>query len=320
MHKRAGWMAALAAVGLLCGGAAARAEDGVKVGQSIAACLCFLPARVADQVGILKRHGLSMELLILRGDAQEMQALASGGIDVGLGSGPGIGLISKGVPAKGVAVIADSLADMALIAPKGGVTSLDQLKGRKLGVSSAGSLTYWLARRVALHEGWEPTAIAPVSLGDLDANIAGLKSGAVDGIVFGVEAGYLLGDLGQGQVVATMDQIVPNFISHAMFATDAMIKDRPDVLRRFVAAWFETIGWMGEHRAETVAIATGVTKLPEGVMGRTYDTVMPTMSRTGVFNAASLRLLADSFVELGMLPGAIDPAPYLDTRFLPGGR
>ena len=298
----------------------AQAADTVKVGQSIAACFCFLPVRVAEQVGIWKQHDLAVQLLILRGDAQLQQALASGGVDIGVGSGPAIGLLSKGVPAKAVAATADSLADMGLVLPEAAPQDLADLKGKRLGVSSAGSLTYWLARKLAQHEGWEPTAIVPVSLGDLDANVAAMKGGAVNGFIFGVEAGYLLSDQGAGKLALTFDKIVPRFISHAMFATDTMIKDRPDVVRRFVQGWFETVAWMQAHRDDTVKIATDVTKLPQDVMARTYDTVMPTMSATGRFDAASLKILAASFVELGMLPTEIDPASEINTGFLPGDR
>jgi ABC-type nitrate/sulfonate/bicarbonate transport system substrate-binding protein len=154
----------------------------------------------------------------------------------------------------------------------------------------------------------------------MDANVAAMKSGAVDGFVMGVEAGYLLSDQDSGRLLVRFDSIVPRFVSHAMFATDAVIKRDPDAVRRFVAGWFDAVAWMETHKTETVKIASDASKLPLDVMSRTYDDVMPTMSRTGRFDPEALKILAQSFVELGMLPTVIDPAAEIDSSFLPAGK
>jgi ABC-type nitrate/sulfonate/bicarbonate transport system substrate-binding protein len=309
---------ALAAVMACSGIASASAAERVNVGQSIASCICFLPMHVAQKIGIWKKYGLDVNISVLRGDAQLQQALAAGSVDIGVGGGPGIGLLAKGVPAKAVAATAGSPGDIGLIVPENSpIKTVADLKGKRIGVSSAGSLTYWLAKKIAQKEGWGPDDIQTVSLGDFASNVAGMKSGAVDAIIFGVEAGYQLEAKKEGRLLMTFAGIVPNFESHAAFASDSIIKKRPDVVRKFLAGWFETVAWMENHKQQSVQIAADYTKFPNAVMAKTFDVVMPTMSRDGVFDPKALKVLAQSFVDLGIVTKEPDMTKLIDTDFLP---
>lgn len=302
-------------------GASAAALQQVNVGQSIASCVCFLPLHVAQKMGFWKKFGLDVNISILRGDAQLQQALASGSIDIGVGGGPGIGLLAKGVPAKAIAATTGSPGDMGLIIPANSpIKSVKDLKGKRIGVSSAGSLTYWLAKKIAQKEGWSPNDIHTVALGDFASNVAGMKSGAADAIIFGVEAGYQLETKKAGRLLMTFANIVPNFESHVAFASDSVIKKRPDVVRRFLKAWFYTVRWMASHKQQSVRIAVDYTKFAPGVMAKTFDKVMPTMSRDGKFDPKALAVLSQSFVDLGILTKKPNMAKLMDTEFLPKGK
>src|SRR5262249_58214255 len=51
------------------------------------------------------------------------------------------------------------------------IRSLDQLKGKTIGVSTAGSLTAWLAKDLARKKGWRPQAITVVTMGNAPTTI-----------------------------------------------------------------------------------------------------------------------------------------------------
>jgi ABC-type nitrate/sulfonate/bicarbonate transport system substrate-binding protein len=88
-------------------------------------------------------------------------------------------------------------------------------------------------------------------------------------------------------------------------------------LKRFLAAWFKTIAFMRANRAETVAVMGKVTGEGEVIAGKEYDLEMPMFSTDGRFDAAALKKLSDSFVELKMLDRAVDLSPYVTEKFLP---
>ena len=63
-------------------------------------------------------------------------------------------------------------------------------------------------------------------------------------------------------MLVTYGSILPDFITHGMFASDAMIAQHPDTVRRFVHAWFDTIKYMRANKAETIKLTQPVTNLP----------------------------------------------------------
>ena len=70
-------------------GGVAHASDRVRVGKSQGSAWTFLPLDVGVEQGLFARQGIDVEISDLAGDAKLQQAFAAGGIDFGLGSGPG---------------------------------------------------------------------------------------------------------------------------------------------------------------------------------------------------------------------------------------
>jgi NitT/TauT family transport system substrate-binding protein len=101
-----------------------------------------------------------------------------------------------------------------------------------------------------------------------------------------------------------------------IFATDALIANKPDQVRRFLAGWKETIAFMAANKAETVRIARQVTGLDEAIESREYDDVMPMMSRDLRFHAKALDVIGDSFPEMEIMPAKPDMHTLYTEEFL----
>jgi ABC-type nitrate/sulfonate/bicarbonate transport system substrate-binding protein len=91
--------------GLALSAQSAHAIDTIRVGKP-AIAWTFTPFDVGLETGIFAKHGLKLEITTFGGDAKVQQALAANGVDLAVGSGPGMGFAVKGVPAKAVAAIA----------------------------------------------------------------------------------------------------------------------------------------------------------------------------------------------------------------------
>ena len=93
------------------------------------------------------------------GDAKMQQAMAADSIDIGIGSGPAMAFIVKGAPIKAVAAMAGRPLLLTLaVRADGSVKTVADLKGKKVGVSTVGSLTYWVADELSRQRGWVPAA------------------------------------------------------------------------------------------------------------------------------------------------------------------
>ena len=306
------------AMSMLAGATGAQAFDVVRVGKTASNALAFTPPEIGTAVGIWKKHGIELKVLQYAGDGKMQQGLIANEIEFGFGSGPAMGFIAKDVPAKTVGVIANEPLSMGLIVSENSaVKGTDDLKGRKIGITTNGSLTYWLARALARRQGWAPDAIRTVPMGSISGQIAGLKSGAVDGFIMSASVGYMLADRHEGKVLLHFGDEIKDFHTHVIFATNKVIKEQPDVVRRFLAGWQETVEYMLSHRQEAIEIAHKTTELPLKIQEEEFDKVMPMMSRDLRFNDKALAVLLDSFIELEILDKKPDPKTLYTDEFLP---
>ena len=63
---------------------------------------------------------------------------------------------------------------------------------------------------------------------------------------------------GDGRVLLSFGDLLKDFHVHVIFATDKAIAGKPDLLRQFLAGWFETIAFMRQDKAKTLEIAQDV--------------------------------------------------------------
>jgi NitT/TauT family transport system substrate-binding protein len=299
-------------------GSAAFAQDKMRVGKSGAEAFAFLPANIGAQIGIFKKHGLDVTVTVYGGGAKLQQGLASDAIDIGLGSGPEMVSIIKGSPVKAVAMM---MAPPDLLVPvvraDGSVKSWDDLKGKRVAVSQITSLTGWLVKETARRKGWGPTGIQLVAVGDQRARIAALKTNQVEGMVIDIATALAYQKAGDGKLIDPFGKYIDNFIAHVVFASDKVIAEHPDRVKRFLAGWFETIKWMADNRDKTIELAKGMMNVDADIAGQVYDRLMPGFSRDGIFRDDGLKVLAQSYVDLGSVKTAPDMKPLYTEQFLP---
>jgi NitT/TauT family transport system substrate-binding protein len=292
--------------------------DTLRVGKAGREAFSFVPADIGARTGIFKRNGIDIEISSFGGDARIQQAMAADGIDVALGSGPGLAFIVKGSPVKGIAAMAGPPLLFALVVRNDdAVKTADDLKGRKVGVSTVGSVTSWIISEVSRQQGWGYDGIAQVPIGD-DANrIAALKTKSVDGAIVNLAQALNFVQRGEGRVLLRFGELVKDFHIHVIFATDKAIAGKPEALRGFLKGWLDTIAFMRSNKAETVEIAKEVMGTDAPTAGGIYDELMPMFSDTGRFDPKALAVLRKSFVEMKTLAEEPDMGKLYTEAFLP---
>src|SRR6202167_3630115 len=134
--------------------APAHAAETLRVAKVVPFAWSFTPLDIGIAAGIFAKHGLDIEESSSAGDAKLQQLLTSGSIDIGIGSGPGMAFIVKGVPAKAVAEMYGVPRNMAvMVGYNSPVKTVADLKGKKLGCTTVGSLTAWIGQRINVKEG-----------------------------------------------------------------------------------------------------------------------------------------------------------------------
>jgi NitT/TauT family transport system substrate-binding protein len=296
----------------------AYAQTTLRLGKAQANQFAFVPADVGVDTGIFKKHGIDVEISSFSGDAKEMQALAAGSLDIALGGGPAIATIVKGVPMKAVAAEANAPNTILLVVLKDGpIQSVDDLKGRTVSVSTAGSLTYWLTQQLSRAQGWGDNGIKIAPLGSAETQIAALKTHQIDGVTTDGATVYKFAETGAARILVKFGDRVKDFHVHVIYASDSLISGNPAALKAFLAGWFETIAYMRDHKQETIDIAVKHTGVSPAVAAESYDDTMPILSTDGHFSAKALDVLATSFVDTQALPSKPDMSKLVTEAFLP---
>jgi ABC-type nitrate/sulfonate/bicarbonate transport system substrate-binding protein len=299
------------------GAGGAQAEEPLRVGKS-ANAWTFIPVNVGVEQGIFAKYGLDVEISQLPNDIKLQQALVSASVEIGIIGGPTMAMSVKGSPVLAVAAYAMEPRNMAIITTADSpLKSAADLKGKLIGVPGTASLTEWLARRVALQEGWGKDGVRTIGLGGFDANLAALRTHQTDAMVTATEVGYMLEERGEGRILVPLGRYAPRFHTHVIEARSDLIADHPNRVTRFLKGYFAAIAFMKSHKAETTTIAMRLLHQDEAVMSRAYDEEIAMLEDDGHFDPAAVAVLKTSFVEMGILTEEPRDEQILTTRFVP---
>jgi ABC-type nitrate/sulfonate/bicarbonate transport system substrate-binding protein len=219
---------------------------------------------------------------------------------------------------KGIAAMAGPPLLFALVVRNDDtIKTVDDLKGRKIGVSTVGSVTSWITSEVSRQRGWGVDGIAQVPIGENASRVAAVRSKALDGCIVDIASALNYVQRGEGRILLRFNDLVKDFILHVIFATDKAVAERPEALRGFLAGWFETIALMRKDKANSVEIAAQVMGTDAATAEKIYDELMPMFSDTGRFDPKALAVLRRSFVEMKTLPEEPDMSKLYTEAFLP---
>jgi ABC-type nitrate/sulfonate/bicarbonate transport system substrate-binding protein len=318
MNGRSRVSLAALVIGLAALAPPTHAADKLRVGKAVGTSWTFTPLDVGMHEGIFAKYGVEVEIANFGGDAKLQQALVAESMDLGVGSGPSMAFVVKGAPVIAVAAFAKEPANIGVVvAADSPIKQVADLKGRLMAISTAGSLTEWLTKRLSAHEGWGPDGMKMVSIGDTAQQASAIKAHQVDAFMGGTETGYRLEEAGEGRVLVAMGPYVPHFVTHVVFARRQLVAEKPALIGNFLKGFFASIAWMKAHKDESNAITSPILHETASVASKTYDLQMPMMELDGQFDPEGLELIKQSFVDLGMLDKKPSDDQMLTRQFLP---
>jgi NitT/TauT family transport system substrate-binding protein len=298
--------------------APASAAEKLRVGKAVAFAWTFTPLDVGIQMGIFAKHGIEVEASAFNGDARLQQGLTSESVDIGIGSGPGMAFMVKGVPAKAVGVMAGVPRNMAvMVGYDSPIKTVDDLKGKKLGVTTVGSLTDWIGKRIGTQKGWGPAGITTVPVGGMPPARAAIKTNQIDGYIGALEIGISLEEAKEWRVITSAMPFVDHFITHVFFVREDVIAQRPQAVKAFLQGWQDTIAFMKANKVKTVEITSKVIQVAPSVIDRAYDQQIGIFSDDLSFDPRAVAVLKQSFIEMGLLKDIPEDKAMFTTQFLP---
>jgi NitT/TauT family transport system substrate-binding protein len=294
------------------------ALDTLRFGKSVPNSFAFSTAEIGTDAKIWGQDNIELAISAFRGDAQMQQALTAGALDVAVGSGPGLGFRAKGVPAIGVAAMYGPPSNLALtVLASSPIKTVADLKGKRIGVTTLGSLTDWLTRKLSQQQGWGHDGIQVMPLGAVPPRLAAMERGELDGMVIESATGFELEELGKGRNILLFGDIEKHFYTHVIFATDEMIEKRPEVLRRFLHGWFKTVAFMKANKDFAVKSGAKVVQVRESIVSKVFDTQIGGFSTDGAWDPMAIDVIRNSLKDLQILDFIPEARTIYNDKFVP---
>jgi NitT/TauT family transport system substrate-binding protein len=201
--------------------------------------------QLGEKAGIFKKHGIALEAVYTSGSGETVQPVISGNVDLGIAVGTlgAIGYYAKGAPIRIVAAQATGAADYWYAKTDSGITSLKEAKGKSIAFSTNGSSTDSMVRAFIKEFNLD---VKPIATGGPPATLTAVMSNQVD--IGWASPPFGLREIDEGKIRLVArgsdTKIIGGQTIRVIIANADALKNRHDVLRRFMQAYRETVDYM----------------------------------------------------------------------------
>jgi len=224
---------------------AAWAADTVKIANAQKGFWDQTIIMFGDEAGIFDKHDIDLEILWTDGGADAQQAVISGSMDIAVGTGA-LGVISawaKGAPVEIISASMTGSSDLYwYVKSDSDIQSMADTGGKSVSFSRPGSSTNLVAAKLVAAAG---TDAEMIPTGGPAATMTQVMSGQIDVGWSAVPIGLDREASGDIRIIASGNDApgVKNQSVRVQIANRDFIEKNPDVVKRFLAAYKETIEW-----------------------------------------------------------------------------
>lgn len=300
---RVGLLAAGVAAALCSTGAQAQARNITYLLPAPASAIAFAPLMLAQKKGYFEHAGLKVRFVSVQGGADVGKQLAAGNGDLGgaLGDTP-IVLRPNGIKVKGVALLGGRTLHQLMVRSDRNIKNLSDLKGKTLTVIAYQDTSFYAAQAVLARAGLNKQDVAVQAAGPTGV-WQQVAEGKADGLVGAPEWGMQIEQQGVKVDWRSTDTFFPG-MAQAVMASDKMIAEQPDVVKKFVGAVIKSLDEIKANPAaaakaytEAVPSYKGQEAFVEKVLNYYVKTVYPNQAKTGAFDEKRVAQLQDYYAS-----------------------
>jgi ABC-type nitrate/sulfonate/bicarbonate transport system substrate-binding protein len=291
------------------------AQEKIRVGQGSISLQSGL-MHIGKDRGLFAKYGLTTETIYIPGGSINVQVLVSGNLDLSQLSGaPGVAANLEGADIVYFAGLLDKLNYQLITRPE--IKSVEQLKGKKFGVSRYGSSADFGMRAMLKRVGVDPVKDATIlQIGDEPARIAAIKSGNIDGTVanapFGIEAERL-----KLNVVADSVKMDIPFFNTGLLGSKRFLDKQEARVMNFLRAYLEAIKILKTEREYSIKALGQFTRVQNlKAVQEGYDYFVKQLEPVPYPSVVAMQAVVDQIAETNPKARGIDAKNYVNDRYL----
>ncbi len=237
--------------------------------------MSFLSGGVAKFKGFFKEEGLDAELIQMNANVS-IAALAAGNIDYNLILQSIVTGNLRGLPIKVAGILIDRPNHVAVVNPR--IKKYSDLRGKKIAVSSFGSLTDILARLTTEHFNLDPnTDVQFVAAGSSSGRVAQLQSGLVDACFISPPADIKAESLGFKSLVHVRDILI--FPVNGVGVHEQKLKNQRAEVKKVLRALLKANRFIIGDRKGAIEILAKWGRTNPKAAAQAYDATVGNFSR-----------------------------------------
>ncbi len=215
--------------------------------------------------GIYAKHGIDITITRGYGSGDTVTKVAAGAADFGVADIAAVmtARARTNVPVKTIAVLYNESPHSLFVLKSSGITNFKGLEGKKIGITPGNSHRFYFPE-VAKKAGTDPNKLIWTNM-DGAAMAAQLIAKNIDAAPFYSIHYYYINKAAvkAGQEILPLPFVEVGFKIYAasLITTDKMIQDKPDLVKRFLAATKEAFEWAAANPEE--ACKLHVVRFPE---------------------------------------------------------
>jgi len=257
-----------------------------------------MPFFVAKERGFFREEGLDVELIVMQA-IQTIQATMGNSTQFASATGSAVSAAVSGADIRVILAVTDQPSFDLIVQPN--ITSVQQLRGKKIGTGGVGSLAEILARRILLAHNVRPEEVVILATGPSHMTYLSLKAKVIDTAPLQMPLTFTAQDEGFRKLASAAD--VYRSVQGGLATTKAMLSEHPELVTKVVRAMMRAIRLIKSDRKYGIEFIKGpwldVGKEPEKIASRVYDIAAPALLENGsVSEEIQRQMIADAALRI----------------------
>ena len=274
------------------------------------------PMWIAKEIGFFKKEGLDVRVVFIPSGPTGATAVLAGEADVGvIGGFAPIRAIVGG--AKGLAIIGETKnAIVATIVGKKEIATVQDLKGKRLGIDRIGSNPDMFTQAALSRFQMDPLRdLQYIQMGNIGQGIPALKAGAIDALTTAPPDDLVAQRLGFKVILDITAMKIPFASTVLVSARNTVARKQPE-LTRFMHAYAEAVHYFITNREGASQVIAKYTKVQDReVLNYAIETDAKAVQRSLEVDPKGVELILGLISKSVPQAASAKPEDFYDARF-----
>jgi ABC-type nitrate/sulfonate/bicarbonate transport system substrate-binding protein len=241
---------------------------------------------IAQERGYMQEEGIDLQVILARAELS-VQATVAGSFQFNMaGTMAVVNVMKGGAPFK--VILATNNKVLSWILSKPEITSLKELKGKRVATSGVANVTLIMAKQVLIKHGIDPERdVTFINTGGGSNGVRALMAGAVDAVVASTAERYIGVPAGFRELSFIGNEVKNSW--GTMATTDQLIQEKPKLVAGVVKASLKALRFIRTERDATIATAMKFAGLEKNIATRMYDDLVGTFNQNGAVDEETQR-------------------------------